>query len=209
MGRLGDKIWIRIAGRPVLFYSVAAFLKAGISRIVVVVRREEVERARRRIRATFAKQSEGIDVVAGGRERQDSVWNGISSVDVDFVLVHDAARPAVCPDLIHEIDRQAHVHCACVPGVPLNDTLKKIEGRFVRKTESRAGLYRIQTPQGFRRDLLRRAILSARRKGLILTDCSALVESLGGKVAVAAGDPANLKLTRPEDLKILEAILKI
>lgn len=208
MGRLGDKIWIRIAGRPVLFYSVAAFLKAGVQRIIIAVKPGAVNTTRIRIRRFFGRAAGSIDVVDGGRERQDSVWNGIAAAGTDFVLVHDAARPAVTADLIRDIFRQTRVHGACVPVVPVSDTLKRVEGGFVRKTASREGLYGVQTPQGFRRQVLREAIVRARRRGLAATDCSALVEHLGKKVVVTPGDSGNIKLTRPEDLKLLRAILR-
>lgn len=207
MGRIGNKIWIHVAGRPILFYSIDAFLKAGIRRIVVVVKSSNVKRTFTRLRAAFPAHRCALKVVAGGRERQDSVWNGISATDTNLVLVHDAARAGVSPSLIRSVRRLADARGACVPVVALSDTLKRVSGRIVQRTESRTGLYGVQTPQGFRRELLLRAILAAKQKGLVATDCSALVESIGGKVTVTPGEPANLKLTRPADLKILRAIL--
>lgn len=208
MGRLGDKVWIRIAGRPVLFYSLTAFVKAGVRRIVVVTRPEETGRVRSCLKKFQVPRGVILEVAPGGRERQDSVWEGLQSVGTDLVLVHDASRPAVSPSLIREVCKESGRSGACVPVVPLNDTLKRVAGRTVLRTESRSGLYGVQTPQGFRRDWLRRAIETARRRKVLGTDCSALVELLGKKITTVPGDPANLKLTRPADLKILHQILE-
>lgn len=216
MGRLGDKIWIPIAGRPVLFYSIAAFLKAGIRQIVVAARPDRVDFVRRRIRKFPASSGAKISVVPGGKERQDSVWNALCAVESAaglgrsaIVLVHDAARPAVTSALIRSVFRAAVRHGASVPALPVADTLKRISGGRVRQTENRVGLFAVQTPQAFRRDWLLCAIASARRRRFIATDCAALVERLGKKVAAVPGDPANLKLTRPTDLLLLKHILRL
>ena len=207
MGRLGDKIWIKIAGRPILFYSLRAFLRAGMKTMVVVVRPEDVRLAASRISRWFRSPRADIRVVAGGCERQDSVWNGITAAGAEYVLVHDAARPAVRPDLIRTIFLAARADGAAVPVVPVIDTLKCVSGSKIVRTETREGLYGVQTPQGFRRDVLCKSISAARRKNFVATDCSALVESLGKKVTAVPGDPTNLKLTTPEDVWIFRKLL--
>src|SRR3990167_8856375 len=193
MGRLGDKTWIRISDRPVLFYSLKAFRAAGIRRVVIGVRPGSVEGPRRRLRSFSPAKLPDLTVVAGGRQRQDSVWNGLEAVETDTVLVHDAARPAVSPDLISRICRLAIRFGACVPVVPVIDTLKRVRGRRIIRTESREGLYGVQTPQGFQTKVLREAIREARRRGKVVTDCSAAVELLGKPVMATPGDPANIK----------------
>lgn len=208
MGRLGDKIWINVAGRPVLFYSIRAFLRAGVPRIIIAARPGHLEKIRRFVRAAFPPRAASrVLVVRGGRERQDSVWNGIAAASAEFVLVHDAARPAVSPALIKSVLAVTRKRGACVPAVPVADTLKRLDGNRVRETVSRSGLFGVQTPQGFRSRTLAAAILAARRKRLVATDCATLVEALGKKVMAVPGNPSNIKLTRPADLEVLNRIL--
>ncbi len=205
MGRLGDKIWIHVAGRPVLFYSLRSFLQSGVRRIVVVARPGDERRVQQFVRRAFPRAD--ICVVAGGSVRQDSVRNGVSACGTDFVLIHDAARPAVSPAMIRAVVRETRRSGACVPAVPVADTVKRVlRGRVVR-TEDRSELFAVQTPQGFRRAWLLQALDRARREKITATDCSALVERMKKRVRIVAGDPRNLKLTSPSDLIVLKSIL--
>jgi len=138
----------------------------------------------------------------GGPQRQDSVFQGLSrlSDSMDIVLIHDAARPFTSSELISRVIEKTRLHQACVPVLPVRDTLKEVgDGRIIR-TLDREHLSLVQTPQGFEMNLLKRAFKKARRDGFYGTDESTLVERLGSPVHVVAGERSNLKVTWKEDL---------
>jgi 2-C-methyl-D-erythritol 4-phosphate cytidylyltransferase len=152
-----------------------------------------------------------VSVTTGGATRQASLSEGLICLpdETDIVLVHDAARPAVQPALIARvlggIDDD---HDGAVPGVPVDDALKEVtaDGLVVGR-RPRAGLWRAQTPQGFRREALEDALARADAQGVVCEDCAEMAVRAGYRVRIVAGDPANLKATRREDLKILETLL--
>jgi 2-C-methyl-D-erythritol 4-phosphate cytidylyltransferase len=149
-----------------------------------------------------------VRAVAGGQERQDSVAAGLALLPADgLVLVHDAARPLLPRRVIRDVRRAAMVAGAAIPALPCADTIKEVEGGRVRATLDRQHLARVQTPQGFRVELLRRAHARARENGLQASDDAALVEGLGVPVVVVPGAEENFKVTRASDLLLVEAIL--
>ncbi len=203
--RLGrDKLFVRLAGRPVISLAVEAFEAAGsVDEIVLVVRPDQVER----VRALAGEHGwrKVAAVVPGGERRQDSVLAGLAAVGApEFVAVHDLARPLVTPALIDRVFAAAREFGAAVPGLPVRDTLKLVEDGLVVRTVPRAGLWATQTPQVFRLGLLKSAI----DPELEVTDDAAWLEARGIPVPVVPGDPANIKLTYPEDVEIAEALLK-
>ncbi len=138
----------------------------------------------------------------GGPQRQDSVYQGLNRLgeEIEIVLVHDAARPFTSTELISSLIEQTRQHEACVPVLPVADTLKEVsDGRVVR-TLDREGLSMVQTPQGFEINLLKRAFQQAIQDGFYGTDEATLVERLGSPVHVVAGETSNLKVTCKEDL---------
>ncbi len=138
----------------------------------------------------------------GGPQRQDSVYQGLNRLgeEIEIVLVHDAARPFTSTELISSVIEQTRQHEACVPVLPVADTLKEVsDGRVVR-TLDREGLSMVQTPQGFEINLLKRAFQQAIQDGFYGTDEAILVERLGSPVHVVAGESSNLKVTCKEDL---------
>jgi 2-C-methyl-D-erythritol 4-phosphate cytidylyltransferase len=139
--------------------------------------------------------------VAGGSSRAASVAAGLAAVpdDADLILVHDAARPFAKPELVSRVLEALGQADGAVPGVPLTDTVKRVHAGVVVETPDRSQLVAVQTPQGFRADVLRRAHAQADELAAA-TDCASLVEAAGGRVAVVEGDPANLKVTTPDDL---------
>ncbi len=141
--------------------------------------------------------------VAGGPRRRDSVARGLAQVPdgVEFVLVHDAARPLVAPALVRRVIDRLRVGDAAgvVPAVPVRDTIKEIDDDVVTGTVDRSSLVAVQTPQGFVTSALRRAHAAGDDDA---SDDAAMVETLGERVVVVAGDPANLKITYPEDLEL-------
>jgi 2-C-methyl-D-erythritol 4-phosphate cytidylyltransferase/2-C-methyl-D-erythritol 2,4-cyclodiphosphate synthase len=177
-----------------------------IEDIILVVAAEDVERARR----LLAKRRKSERVVAGGESRQDSVGAALGEVGAssDLVVVHDAARPFVKPGLIRSCLQAAAKHGAAVAAVPATDTVKQVgpEGE-VRGTLDRSQLWLVQTPQAFRTKLLMRAYEEAKAAGVTGTDDASLVERLGHGVQVVLGDPENIKITWPEDVRRSEQLL--
>ncbi|MFQ5482224.1 MAG: 2-C-methyl-D-erythritol 4-phosphate cytidylyltransferase, partial [Nitrospinaceae bacterium] len=148
-------------------------------------------------------------VVAGGAERQDSVGNALASLgpEVEVVVVHDAVRPFVTPEMIRDSIQAARLHGAALCAVPVSDTLKGVDAEgFVENTVDRRGLWRVQTPQAFRRQVLDDAFAQAAADNFYGTDESMLVERLGRQVKVLTGSEFNIKITRPEDLVLAARI---
>lgn len=146
--------------------------------------------------------------IPGGERRRDSVAAGLGEISdqATFVLVHDAARPLAGPDLVERVIKrleQGDVD-GVVPVVPVRDTLKEVAGHDIVCTVDRLNLVTAQTPQGFRVSTLARAHASVTGDA---SDDASMVEAVGGTVAWVTGHPGNLKLTYPEDLKVLEALL--
>jgi 2-C-methyl-D-erythritol 4-phosphate cytidylyltransferase len=198
-----------LAGAPILTRTLRVFAAcAAIESIVAVVPPQDLDFCRRRI---LAEDSLGtrVELVAGGPQRQDSVHLGLRALPATGIaLIHDGVRPLVAMDQILGVIEIARAHGACIPALPLSDTVKRIsDGGWVEATLARTGLWRAQTPQAFRVELIREAHERARRDGFLGTDDAQLVERLGGRVWTLAGDARNIKITRPEDLTIAEALL--
>jgi 2-C-methyl-D-erythritol 4-phosphate cytidylyltransferase len=201
MGGTSPKQFLRIRGVPLLCGTLTALGGSRvIGGIVVVVPPASVERTRRllgryRIRRVLA-------VVAGGRERQESVWLGLQAVPTaaDLVVVHDGVRPFITGTLVRDVVEAARRFGAAICGIPVRETVKRHREGFVEATVDRGGLWLIQTPQAFRRALLWEAHEKARRDGFIGTDDAVLVERLGVPVRMVTGLQENLKITTPDDL---------
>ncbi len=202
------KQFLLLNGKPVLRHSIAAFESLdSVSEIVIAVPKDELRRTEELIRqARFKKVSH---IVVGGKERQHSVRNGLLSFDSDphIVLVHDAVRPLVSALVIEEVIRQAAIHGAAVVGVPVKDTIKTAGHGFYTRTLDRSVLWAVQTPQGFRTDVLTRAHIAAQRSAFIGTDDATLVERLRLPVKVVAGEYSNIKITTADDFRLAELIL--
>lgn len=174
-----------------------------VGQIVLVAPAEHLPRAKAIVfRAGLRKVSR---IVVGGKDRQDSVWSGLRAFPSppDVVLVHDAVRPLVTSRLIKEVIRQAIQYEAVVPGVPVRDTVKLERAKGVlAHTLDRSKLWSVQTPQGFRYDLLLQAHRLAKRKHFRATDDASLVELLGVPIRVVEGSHRNMKITLQDDIKI-------
>lgn len=148
------------------------------------------------------------NLVEGGKERQDSVYNGLKEVQSEgIVLVHDAARPFVKVETIHELVKAAESSGAAIAAVPVKDTIKRAENHLVSETIERSSLWAVQTPQAFRVSVLREAHEYAIKNQINGTDDASLVERLSHNVVIIEGDYDNIKLTTPEDVYFAEAIL--
>lgn len=197
------KQYLSVAGKPVLLHALLPFLHhPRIHQTVVVVPPDDA----------FAPPpwlaGLGARIVAGGAERGDSVWNGLQAVgdEVDLVLVHDGARPFVTAGVIGRVLDGCGAMGA-VAAVPVTDTIKQVsEDGTITGTPDRSALWQAQTPQGFPRAGLVLAYTRAREEGVAATDDAALYERYVGPVRVVTGSYRNLKVTRPEDLAIAEAL---
>ncbi len=205
MGSRRPKQYLRLGRAPILVATLRALGRArSLAGIVVAVPAAHVSATRRLL--TRARVPKILDVVAGGADRQESVWRGLQRVpeDARFVVVHDAVRPFVTPDLIERV-RAAAAAGAATCGLPVRDTVKRVTDGVVAATVPRQGLWLTQTPQAFARDLLWEAHDKARRDGFAGTDDAVLVERLGMPVAMVPGLAQNLKITTPEDLRTARA----
>lgn len=199
------KQFLEIGGEPILLRSIRPFLEPPAFRWVVVALPE----------AEAGDPPEylpaAVTVVRGGATREDSVRAALAAVpdEAEVVLVHDAARPLIDRGLVDRVLRAAAAGAGALAAVPVSDTLKRVRDGRVVETVDRSTLWRAQTPQGFPRDMIVAAHRQAAEQGIHATDDAALVERLGGRVEVVPGDDRNLKVTRPEDLVLAEALLRL
>lgn len=197
-----------LGGQPMLVHAVRAMATArSVDLVVVAAPAEEVAAVQLLLSPVVGDTP--IVVVAGGETRQDSVAAALAALpaDVDVVLVHDAARPLAPPELADAVVATVRAGAdAVVPGIALADTVKQVDpaGR-VEATPDRDVLRAVQTPQGFRRDVLEQAHAAA--DGALATDDAGLVERLGRTVLVVSGSEEAFKVTRPLDLLLAEAVL--
>jgi 2-C-methyl-D-erythritol 4-phosphate cytidylyltransferase / 2-C-methyl-D-erythritol 2,4-cyclodiphosphate synthase len=197
-----DKLEANVLGRPLLSYAVEAMdLASTVRRIVLVAAPGQVSRLRS---AHWLRQHQA-QVVPGGESRSASVLAGVRAADASIVLVHDGARPLASPALADRVARAALETGAAVPVVPLVDAVKRLAGELVAGSVEREGLVRAQTPQGARRELLLEAFAAAR--GASFSDEAGLLESQGVSVVSVPGEPLNLKVTEPDDLELVRAIV--
>lgn len=205
--RFGEpKQFAYLRGKPVLEWTLEAF--EGHPEVDAIVLVLPDEQGLKHYRLRYPKVR---DCVPGGEKRQDSVWQGFRLLAAkeppEIVLVHDGARPLVRAELISRIIAVAGIDGAAVPVLPLEDTLKEAREGRVARTVDRTFLARAQTPQGFRFEVLKKALEAARRDRFYGTDEAALAERLAIPVTAVAGDPRNIKITTPIDMNIAEALL--
>jgi len=199
------KQFVYLKGKPVLEWTLEKFQAHEEVGSIVLVLPDEEDRKHYQMR--YGKI---IDVVRGGEKRQDSVWQGFRLLDqatTELVLVHDGARPLVDGRLISRIIAETRAAGAAIPVVPFEDTAKEVREGLVVRTVDRRGLFRVQTPQGFLYPVLQKALDAARRDRFYGTDEAMLVERAGLPVRAVEGDPRNIKITTPLDLKVAEALL--
>lgn len=194
------KQFLPLSGVPLYLRSLSAF-EPYVGVAVIVTPTEWAERVREETSALWGGGR--VIVESGGPERQDSVWRGLCRLPsgVDLVMIHDAARPFVSGRLIRTVMERAELDGACIPGLPVAETVKEVDGGRVTRTLDRRRLVLVQTPQGFRRDLLTKAFQKAAEEGFYGTDEAMLLERIGIPVAVVEGEPGNIKVTRKADLE--------
>lgn len=197
------KQFMRLDGTPILALTIQKFLAVRSIREVLVAVPEGSEESVRAMLADFEDASR-VRVLAGGRNRQESVGHCLDAVsdDFDLVAVHDGVRPFIPVRLIEEAIRQCAVHGAVILGMPAEETVKQVSREVVQATLPRERLMLVQTPQVFRLELLRRAFARARRDRYLGTDEASLVEHLNEDVHVMRGSERNIKITRPHHMTL-------
>lgn len=199
-----------LGGFPLIVHSLRVFQSSPvIDAVILAVPEADLHYCRTEIVEPhrFTKVSQ---VIAGGKERQDSVRHALAKVDesVDLVVIHDAVRPCVTDTMVRQVVEAAAADGAAIIALPMRDTVKQVGGdRVIERTIDRKPLWLAQTPQAFRRDWLQEAHRKAQAEAMTATDDAFLLEWMGYPVRVVEGSGENIKITRPEDLVIGEAIL--
>jgi 2-C-methyl-D-erythritol 4-phosphate cytidylyltransferase len=210
MGGTVPKQFLAIGGLPLVVHSLRVLQAApSIDSIVLAVPPSDIAYCQTDIVKAhdFNKVTE---VVAGGKERQDSVRLALEAVgsEAKIVLVHDAVRPFLTVRMVEDVVKAAQETGAAIIAVPMRDTVKQVNAdRLIERTVDRQPLWLAQTPQAFRKDWLQEAHQKAQAEGVVATDDAYLLERMGRRVMVVEGSGENIKVTRPEDMIIGEAIL--
>ncbi|MFA5389381.1 MAG: 2-C-methyl-D-erythritol 4-phosphate cytidylyltransferase [Candidatus Omnitrophota bacterium] len=198
-----QKPYIELAGRPILAHTLVRLSKnKNIKEIILAVDRKKTGYAGIIIKRYGIKN---VKIVAGGKERRDSVYNALKAVspDMDYVLIHDAVRPFITDTLLGALLKAASRHGAAIAAVPVKPTLKIIDKNgFIKATPSREMYWEAQTPQVFKKGLIEKAYESAVRKNISATDDSMLVEKIGVRPKIVMGQYVNIKITTKEDLEL-------
>ncbi len=208
--RLGagqPKAFVAFNGRPLLAESLSRLDTSEIVGNVVVVAPPGWEESAI-LCAEEENASNVITCVPGGDTRVDSVRAGVAEVpaEADIILIHDAARPLVTDDVIERVVEALRDDIdGAVPGLPISDTIKQAPAGLVERTVPRDGLFVVQTPQGFRAEIFRRALAEVDQTA---SDCAGMVEAIGGRVRVTLGDPRLAKITTEADLALVEGLAR-
>jgi 2-C-methyl-D-erythritol 4-phosphate cytidylyltransferase len=209
MGANTGKLFLEVAGRPVIAHTWRQFDQADCIQEVVLVVRDGLQSTFAELGAKYGFKKP-FRLVAGGAERQDSVWNGLMvlSPQASLVAIHDGARPMVTAALIAATLEGARETGAAVAAQRVTDTIKESEdGKTILRHLDRQRLWAVQTPQTFQVAVIRRAISAARERGLSLTDDTAACELIGHPVRLVVCDGPNPKVTVPADLPYVERLL--
>ena len=212
MGQQISKPYLLLAGKPILAHTLEIFEKTPeVHEVTVVVHPDELDYCQDVVISPFGFKKV-LRLVPGGKERQDSVYHALKTLeredDLEIILVHDGVRPFITPDHIRSVIQGARQHGGAILGLPAHDTLKRVNPQGeVLHTLERQDIWQIQTPQAFQAGLLWRAFVDAYSRDFLGTDEASLLEALDQPVVVLPGSPFNLKITTPEDLQLAEALL--
>jgi len=204
-GELKQFRWV--AGKPMLLHSLQTFMqRSDVAYVVCVIPREYVADPPPWI---FQCDVDRLLLSIGGRTRTESVRNGLEDLpdEASIALIHDAARPLVDDGVVDRVIAKAREGECAVPGLPIIDTVKEVDEQgYVTRTMDRSRLWRVQTPQGFPREIIERAHREARQARTTATDDAALCERIGAKVAIVPGNPRMMKVTTEHDFERIEAL---
>jgi 2-C-methyl-D-erythritol 4-phosphate cytidylyltransferase len=210
MGPNTDKLFLEVAGRPVIAHTWQRFNDSRIIDEIVLVVRDGMQDAFNEIAAQY-KFTKPFRLVPGGKERQDSVWNGLQAIstEAEIAAIQDGARPCTTEQLIADTVTAARETGAAVAAQRVTDTIKESEdGRLASRTTDRSKLWAVQTPQTFRREIILKALSAVREKGFLVTDDTAACELIGQSVRLVPCATPNPKVTVPADLAYIELLLK-
>lgn len=212
MNSIQKKQFMELGMRPVLYYCLKAFEESSVDEIILVVSNEDISYCKKEIVEKYGLRKVK-KYVAGGRERADSVKNGVMAASGDVVMIHDGARPCIRPEQIQECIEKAENEKAFIMAVPVKDTIKVVnENGDITDTPRRSCLYAAQTPQVFLKELLLEAYEKKEKAAdeEVITDDALLVERYTGvPVRIVEGSYQNIKITTQEDLKIADDFLKV
>jgi 2-C-methyl-D-erythritol 4-phosphate cytidylyltransferase len=210
MGPQVDKLFLELDGCPIVAHTWRRFEEAGCIDELLLVVRDGMQAAFAALAEQY-KFKKSFRLIAGGKERQDSVWNGLEALSpkTEIVAIQDAARPCTSSALIAATVAAAREVGAAVAAQAVTDTIKESrDGKLIERTLDRSRLWAVQTPQTFRVDIIRRALSVVRQGGLLVTDDTAACELIGQPVQLVVSTEPNPKVTRPEDLPCVEALLR-
>jgi 2-C-methyl-D-erythritol 4-phosphate cytidylyltransferase len=205
MGSELPKQFLEIRGKPILIYTLEKFDRCTvIDDVILIVPSDHVGLAEEAIAKWHVEKVH--DVIAGGKERQDSVQNGLDRLSdrVEIVVVHDGVRPFVSVEKISETVASVRQWGGAIMALPAKETMKKATCGWVEETLDRNSIWSVQTPQGFRADWILKGYQKARESGYRATDDAALIERLGYRVAIVMGEEKNIKITTPDDIRLAE-----
>lgn len=211
--RIGTELpkqFLKLCSKPILYYTLEKFSSnPKIDQIILVIAREYLDSPELKAAIPPSINNKSFQIVAGGATRQDSVKNGLDSISDKngIVLVHDGVRPFVTDQIINENIIECREAGAVLTAFPVADTLKKVDGNYVLNTIDRSNIWKAQTPQTFRFDILEKAFKKAEDQGLEATDEAGLVEGLH-RVRLVKGHQNNFKITHKEDLTLARALIK-
>lgn len=209
MGKKVNKQFLDLLGKPILYHTIKSFLDWERNfELTIVLHPDEINYFKANLLPLFSDYKVKLNLTAGGNSRKESVNNGLNSFseNVNYVIIHDGARPLLKTELIEKTYQAVIKYNAVSCGVKVKDTIKVVENSFFKETLNRTKLRAIQTPQAFKLDLIKKAHLNYKKEKAL--DDASLVEELGEKVYIVEGDYNNFKITTPEDLKPAEIILK-
>jgi len=199
------KSFLKLEGKILFLYSIEKFQNL-VDKIFLALPKEYIEKGKEILKNKFPD----IIIVKGGEKRQDSVFNCLKLIKEDgIVLIHDVARPFVSENLIKRVIEGTERYGACIPVLKITDTIKKVKNNFAFKTLNRENIFLVQTPQGFKLDLIKKAYIEGKRKNITGSDDSFFLEKIGyNKIYCIEGERKNIKITYPEDLIFAEFLIK-
>ena len=204
------KQYLNLAGHPVVSHSLITFDACKqIEGIFLVVPQKDMDYCQKSL-LSHLKLQKKVNLVPGGAQRQQSVYNGLLAIDkkTSTVVVHGGVRPFVRSEDLRSCILGAKDYGACILGVPASDTLKHVgKSGIIKTTLPRNTIWLAQTPQAFQYDLILKAHEKARRDGFVGTDDALLIERMGKKVKVIKGSRSNIKITTREDMAVAQAML--
>ena len=211
--RMGfDKLFAKLAGKPVLWHSLKAFSDCKeVDEILIVTKEDGMDEVAALVAAEKLKKV--TKVISGGEARHISVWNGLQAVNShgsEFVAIHDGARPLTTPNLIKACLELAATHGAACCASQIPDTVKRASvEQMITESVERTGLWAMQTPQIFSSGLILQAYAALMAKHEMVTDEVSAVQKLGKKIALLKNDEWNFKITFPHDLELAEHVLEL